>query len=72
MNKVVMVATLATLLAGCTTSRSFEPFLTIEREPEPVVIQEQSLIIINGVVYHFQPVQTTPPLPPRRPTNLTR
>lgn len=67
MHKILAATLIATALAGCTTTRNFEPFLRIEPEPlpEPSIVYERPLVQVPVERYHLPA-----PLPPRRPKDL--
>jgi hypothetical protein len=63
MHKILAATLIATVLAGCTTTRNFEPFLRIE--PEPEIVNERPSLQVPVDRYHLPP-----PLPQRRPYDL--
>ena len=69
MHKILAATLIATALAGCTTTRNFEPLLRVEPEPLPnaVIVYERPLLGVPVDRYHLYP-----PLPPRRPYDLDR
>jgi uncharacterized protein YcfL len=61
MKKTAFIFTIiAVLLSGCTTNRKASVI-----QDDPIVMK--NMLIIDGVIYHFQPIPLDPPLPPRRP-----